>query len=414
MATLTTFEHALLTSQNFDQPSDFDWLLEQNILGFYALRKNHTWQIHVRHYLGVIVLPSGHVLEILPKIAQDTSHNDPANPHSNAIAQTRKWVQTMLTDIWQDITPKALPHFSHNYSVDIQPNLPLSDWLIAQFSRWFSQYQPNQHYQTLEQNAHFLQGKLLIKQQLSQNSHQPHKFYQQSTIFLPDTALNRLIKTAYQSLNQLSRLPFLPQQHWHSISTILPSQIATPLYYNLLYQIPHEIQQLPKHQQDSVGRLVGLCRWLIETPHASFAGDPTGEAVGQALWFNMQHAFEKWVTLKMQQQFSDTSTHFLPQKKQSLTADSSLIIKPDIWLKTANHVQVADIKWKNIRRIHDITLADMYQLMTYATQFAADEAWLIVPTLDNAMPKQQIILAKAQACKFYLVPFWVKAGKFNL
>lgn len=124
----------------------------------------------------------------------------------------------------------------------------------------------------------------------------------------------------------------------------------------------------------------------------------------------MQFAFEKWIGFKIRQMFDNAE--IVEQKSQHLTIDGRLAIKPDIWLKDKNSVKVIDIKWKNIKSVNDISLADMYQLMTYANEFGADEAWLIVPTMDKNLEKQPIVLANEKPTKFWLVAFDVIIGKF--
>lgn len=100
MPLMTTFEHAVLTAQDFVYAADFDWLIEQNFIGFAVQRSRGTWQLVVGHYLGVIQLPSGMLLEVLPKIAQFSEVN---------LGETRAWVKTMLATIWPGLNPKQLP-----------------------------------------------------------------------------------------------------------------------------------------------------------------------------------------------------------------------------------------------------------------------------------------------------------------
>ena len=121
MPLMTTFEHAVLTAQDFVYAADFDWLIEQNFIGFAVQRSRGTWQLVVGHYLGVIQLPSGMLLEVLPKIAQFSEVN---------LGETRAWVKTMLATIWPGLNPKALPVIAPQTSFEhAQDSIPM--WLAC-------------------------------------------------------------------------------------------------------------------------------------------------------------------------------------------------------------------------------------------------------------------------------------------
>lgn len=391
---ITTFEHGYLTQADFPNPSDFDWLLEQNFDGFNVERKNKNWRIKVSHYIGLIGLPSGTQLEILPKISQTLTNETQANKKSD-IAQTRQWLQQMLLDTWQVLTPKHLPNLATQNPLTIVPTLPLTDWLQTQFWQLFQTYQPNQQYQRFEQNQAYLQGKLLIKQQLQHNAHQPHKFFHQTDEFINDTACNRLIKTTFQTVISRFHSMLLPSQ-WRNVQTVLPTQ-----YHATFTQAKHELS-VSNAPQNAI--FINVCYALLTLQQ----GAGQGQTPSPTLLINMQFAFEKWVTLKIGEQFSNV--HIIPQKNQALTADNTLTLKPDIWLQDDTGIKVFDIKWKNIPSVNDISLADMYQLLTYATEFNANEASLIIPTLDKTLIRQEILLANVRNSRFYLVPFYLNKG----
>ena len=189
---VTTFEHAIVGIQDFADRRDFDWLIHQNIHGLTVQFRAGKAFLKVGHYLGVIGLPSGKQLEVLPKISAQSQLS---------LIETRRWVQTMLLQTWQGLNQKPLALLSDQAATLLHPKQPISTWLIAYFYELLTQYRPNRHYQTNAQNQDFLQGKLLIKEQVYYNSHQPHKFFSQKDQLEYDTACNRLIKRAYVHLN---------------------------------------------------------------------------------------------------------------------------------------------------------------------------------------------------------------------
>lgn len=381
---ITTFEHTILTKKDLINSNDFDWLIEQNFDGLTIQRKNQQWQLKFSHYIGVIGLPSGEQLEILPKIGKNTD-----------ILQTRQWVQRMLIDIWHILIPKQIPNITLQNIIQINQNLSVYDWLKTIFWQQFLQYQPNQHYQQHEQNQAFLQGKLLIKQQILHNQHQPHKFFQQTEQFLSNTACNRLVKTAMIQLfgqNVLVNLPAI----WTSIQPVLSKQ-----YLEILHQSQRELQSLPSLIAKQNGDFINFCYAILTLQQ----GSQQGNFATPTLWINMQFAFEKWVFYQIKQRFSHVDDRVIEQKSQALLADDLLQMKPDIWVKSGKDVIIMDVKWKEINNISQIKLADMYQLLIYANQFNATQAWLIVPTYDKNQTKQQIQLIKPMGFELFFVPF---------
>ncbi|MEO1849947.1 MAG: hypothetical protein ABGX70_05505, partial [Psychrobacter sp.] len=203
---ITVFEHQRLTAHDFAHVSDFHWLMAQEFAVFTIKRKQGQWQLKVGHHIGIILLPSGMTLELLPKLNQSTQYNN--------IAQTRHWVQGMLSDLTRlDArqsrklpSMKNLGQFSDQSMPLSVEAPPLSDWLLEQFLQRLVRYQPTQHYQAQINNQSSLQGRLVIKEQLRHNSMQPHKFVCERSVLSQDMLANRLIKSALVWL-----MPLLPR-----------------------------------------------------------------------------------------------------------------------------------------------------------------------------------------------------------
>ena len=133
---ISVFEHQRLTIQDFVYPTDFNWLLAQELDVFSIKRQRGHWQLKVGHYIGIIILPSNMILEILPKPIASAQSLSLAS--SAELLLTRQWLQGMLNDL---INNKAgtLPHTKHvgQISRHLTPysssTLTLSQWLIQQF-----------------------------------------------------------------------------------------------------------------------------------------------------------------------------------------------------------------------------------------------------------------------------------------
>ena len=393
MRTITTVEHAYLTAADFADSHDFAWLLEQNFTGLQIERKQQQWQLKIRHYIGVIGLPSGGHIEILPKLA----HSSLINPAE--LSQTRQWVQQMLMDVWQALLPRQMPNLANQ-----QPThnpLPLNAWLAQQFWDSFHQYSPNQQYHQVEQNHSYLQGKLLVKEHWQHNHHQPHKFYHQTEQFAVDTACNRLVKTV---LAKVIGGTHTLSPAWQAVTTI-PSH----LYDHTFLQALQELTALPSMLAERNQQFISFCYALLTLQQASGHGN----IATPTLLINMQFAFEKWVEIKIRAQFDRQDVEIQVQKTQPLTAHSSLTMKPDIWIKSAEMTIIADVKWKRLDHPTAISLPDMYQLITYASEFDADEAWLIIPTVNPQLTAQPIEFVQPKKAQFFLLPFDVTCAQLK-
>ncbi|BBI66218.1 hypothetical protein PKHYL_04090 [Psychrobacter sp. KH172YL61] len=262
-------------------------------------------------------MPSGMTLELLPKLNQSTGYNN--------IAQTRHWVQGMLSDLTRlDArqsrklpSMKNLGQFSDQsmpLSVEAQP---LSDWLLEQFLQRLAHYQPTQHYQAQINNQSSLQGRLLIKEQLRYNSMQPHKFVCERSVLSQDMLANRLIKSALILL-----MPLLPRsictpllRPWQPLFGL--NQRERQRLASIYTQAKQQLSVLPlqKQQLQAAQQLVDLAYWLLQQSNAStgYGIDPTRPNLPQprlCLLIDMNQAFEQWASQRIASMFQQVSSHY--------------------------------------------------------------------------------------------------------
>ena len=361
ISVISVFEHQRLTVNDFADSTDFDWLLTQEFAVFSIRRQRGQWQLKVGHYIGVIILPSNMILEILPKpIAGDKHSNRSVNiARSNDLALTRRWLQTMLSDLFNS-TVNQLPTLKNlgQISQDLQPlsisapPLSLSQWLIVQFLQGLSAYKPTQHYQAHIQNQTLLQGKLLIKEQLRRNSTQPHKLVSEVSILSQDMLSNRLIKTALWLLQPLLMKSAANLMiAWQPISALNPYELRQldTLYVQAWRQLV--TQPLPRRQLQGAQQLLNLAYWLLQMQqpnietgssldaqslsHQSLA-TPLSKQPRLCLLINMNQAFEQWASQRIAMAFTQMSTEFKPlyQSRRVWLSDSAgqacLSIQPDL------------------------------------------------------------------------------------
>ena len=451
LSVMSVFEHQRLTAHDFVHPSDFEWLMAQEFAVFSTQRQRGQWQLKVGHYIGIIVLPSGMTLEILPKpIAGLPKHNA---LQDDAIVSTRQWVQYMLSTLFNPKkNPEAKPpHTQHlgQFSSHLSPltshTLPLSTWLMTQFLQRLSRYYPHKSYQIDINTQTQLQGKLLIKEQLRRHNAQPHKFVSEVSVLNQNMLHNRLIKSAFMLLATLFQNQLIPSlwQVWQPVTPLTVHELRQlqSLYSSAKCQL--NSQPLSALQLQSAQQLLDLAYWLLQaqqpniragsglqTPKSSLQ---TAASLRLCLLINMNQAFEQWVSQSLADFFLSQNTSKTPcyelryQPRDVWLRDDKgqtcLSIQPDMLVyrlhKSRNnenstfdnkspHPQimpnhmlnqapnsfrqcshVIDTKWKHLAHARDISASDAYQLTSYAQAYQAEQVWLVYPTTDQ---KRALIL----------------------
>lgn len=439
---ITVFEHQRLTAHDFVHVADFHWLMAQEYAVFSIKRQQGQWQLKVGHYIGIILLPSGMTLEILPKLmAKTSSKHNPQQPYdsakSSAINQTRQWVQDMLADLTnsshsQSKLPntKNLGQFSNQLAALPLTALPLSDWLIAQFLQRLSHYRPTKHYQAQVHNQAALQGRLLIKEQLRHNSLQPHKFVCESSVLSQEMLSNRLIKSALVLLAPLFSASPPSLQQWQQVAVLSRYELQR---LELLYQQAKRqlaLQPLSRQQLQAVQQLLDLAYWLLQQsdahtgnsidPNPSVNLNPSQPRL--CLLIDMNQAFEQWASQRIATMFQQTNSAYKPLfQTQSVWLNDAegracLSIRPDLLIykvaadngdylglgplqnqddievsesesagncSLGSYSHVIDMKWKYLAHAGAISANDAYQLTSYAQAYRAEQVWLVYPVQDD-------------------------------
>ena len=436
---MSVHEHQRLTVHDFTHASDFNWLMAQELPVFSIKRQRGQWQLKVGHYIGVILLPSHITLEILPKtLAHTIGEKSKTSPlesdshfehaHFDNIVQTRQWVEQMLSTLINanDDQLPALKNFGQA-SANLTPlpvaGVPISQWLLEQFLQLLSRHQPSQHYQTRAENQASLQGKLRIKEQLRDNSHQPHKFVSEVSTLSTQMLSNRLIKSALQLVEPLLTAPLQPKYWlaWRSIMALSPHeyQQLDSLYVSAKQQLSQ--QPVGRQQRQASQQLLAFAYWLLKTQAATM---PTGNIISShqrgghqsdlghsapirlCLLLNMNLAFEQWASLRIANHFAQRQDHYLPlyQAQHVWLKDhlgqAQLSMRPDLLIyrqaseqggasrsnekgATCYCSHVIDIKWKLLAKAGDISASDAYQLSSYAQAYQAEQVWLVYPVTDS-------------------------------
>ncbi|WP_227677897.1 McrC family protein [Psychrobacter frigidicola] len=465
---ITVFEHQRLTVNDFVYATDFAWLVAQEFAVFSIKRQRGQWQLKVGHYIGLIILPSSMTLEILPKAIAGTQNYSQSQTKSisqrDDISLTRQWVQQMLTDLTSGFSNNngKLPHTRNlgQLSPDLEPlpkqTPPLSQWLVEKFVQLLASYQPSSHYQTQIRNQSMLQGKLLLKEQLRRNHHQPHKFISEVSTLSKDMLSNRFIKSALLLIKPLLE-PLLPTPlvsksllAWRQVSALSHHELRqlTPLYLAARRQL--STQPLSRQQLQSAQQLVDVAYWLLQGQQASVSvgnGLNTQAPLASVaplrlcLLINMNQAFEQWASQRITELFNQRDENSEPLYRtlcqprdiwlRDDTGQTCLSVQPDLLVyyldaepaPAKNNVvsHVIDIKWKHLSQAAAISASDAYQLTSYAQAYQAEQVWLIYPVTGST--RQPVMLKPVeknhydnqnnQYAGLWLMPFNVLTGKLN-
>ena len=376
---MTVFEHQRLMVDDFLQASDFHWLIAQEFAVFTIKRKQGQWQLKVGHYIGIVLLPSGMTLEILPKLMASASIGHTPKqpffkPHQNSdsdsdISQARQWVQNMLSDLANisNRYPSKPPNTKNlgQFNAQVTP-LPLaapslSDWLACQFLQRLARYQPTQHYQAQVDNQATLQGRLLIKEQLRRNSVQPHRFVCERSVLSQDMLSNRLIKSALVWLAPLLQTAMPPKsiQLWQQVCALNhhERQRLESVYQQAKRQLA--LQPLSQMQAQAAQQLLDLAYWLlqcsdIETGNGIDATLSAKQHLSRprlCLLIDMNQAFEQWASLRIGSMFEQLNLNYqaLYQAQSVWLNDAEgqacLSIRPDLLIyQTPSYDSIHDDK----------------------------------------------------------------------
>ncbi len=444
---MSVFEHQRLHAQDFKYAKDFAWLIAKELSVFGISRVQGRWQLKVGHHIGMIVLPSGMVLEILPKPIGDTARHQMS---AAAVQQGRQWVSRMLSDLSQpkaDVPKRIQARHYQQFAKPLTPvnhsQPPLSAWLWQQFYRCLLQYRPAASYQNQQVNDSRLQGKLLLREQLQRNTHQPHKFACQISERSHDTLANRFIHSALQLLYGLANRQ---ERHtlyawWHAIGTLNQQeyQQLTISYQRAQRQLLSK--PLNAQMRHAARELLQLSYWLLKhqqpsTPKGNLFANKSHatEPLRLCLLINMNHAFEQWVSGCIHKQLNaeidavDTryQVQYQPQTRwlQDMAGQTHLTVRPDVLVSKSFpppvgrvYTHVIDVKWKHMPDAKALRAADAYQLMSYAQAYNAPQAWLIYPVIGDAQPTALTHTeqpASATAATLWLIPFDVTRATLSL
>lgn len=372
-ARLTTDKIEVSIDQATISISAFEYL--SNLSSLYNKSGATLLQIESRrwlrfdNYVGVIETPCGTLLEILPKITNET--------HEDEIGQSRDLLIKMLT-VSLDLPVRTantanIETFKHS----------LLEWVMKEFALALEQLSKRGirfDYKRIEDEQQFLRGQLDIPRQMRQPPGKGHVFQIRHDLFLADRPENRLLKTALKRVSKLTQ----QANTWRLSHELLI----------LLADIPDSKNIQQDFQQWRTDRLMAhyqaIRPWceLVLSQFMPLA--IRGQTHGISLLFPMEKIFERYVEIKLRKQLPSTFSLKRQAASQYLCIHDNhpmFRLEPDLLLqKIGKSIAILDTKWKLIStndkaNKYGLSQSDFYQLFAYGHHYlkASGQLFLIYP-----------------------------------
>lgn len=296
--------------------------------------------VQAKNYVGVIRLPSGFQIEILPKLNASTE-------------KLRGLVINMI---------RTLKDFSGKKFLNADLDTARLDfWAIfiriyLDMVRDLVKRGLKSTYVTREDNLNVFKGKLLINENLRHNVAHMERFYVAYDEYSLDRPEHRLIKAALWKL----RREKLARQLLESFDTVTTSTN---------YAKDFAAVSIDRTNREYRAVMNWTEIFLRSESFTLFAGK--SEAI--ALLFDMNKLFEAYVAEHIKKHFSEQFTVKIQAQEKYLFAEPRRFgLRPDIVLEKGNELIILDTKWKSAP-----TEADMYQMLAYARRHCTKKIILL-------------------------------------
>lgn len=367
---------------------------------FRLVSRNGHEAVQALNLVGVLRLPDGQQLEILPKIGLG---NETAE-------QGRKTLLRMLATVYE------LPNWQSGMA---SLNTLQQPWLELLIKRFLNEAASlirgglRQSYQRVEAEANFLKGQLRIAAQLRAPPGRAHRFHIRHDQFSTNRPENRLLHSA---LIQLLRWTEIPENQ-RLCRELLTSFDSIPCSRSIKNDL-----QLWSNVRDMV-RYAPLRPWIkliLDNQSPIFS---SGGWNGISLMFPMEKLFEQFVRIKLSKQIRHPYKLSHQVSQRHLTqhnAQNWFQLKPDLMVSSANGIHaIMDTKWKlidsalsNATDKYAIKQSDMYQLFAYGKHYLTSEGelFLIYPAhagFSTPLPAFHFM----DRLRLWVVPFDITNGR---
>lgn len=383
--------------------TDFDWLVAVSSRlsrgGARLAEIDGRKTLCVDNYVGVLELPSGAQLEIVPKI---TAIGDD-------LPKLRALVLKMIAGAL-DVAPRTITQ------ADVQTlGFPLSEWLVRQYLTSLERLIKRGirfEYQRVNAENRYLRGQLDIAKRVRQPLHLQHIFPVRHDVFTPDRAENRLIRLA---LNTCDRLALSPDcRRLVNILSGMFSELKPSI----------DVEKDLSRWSDSrlmadYGEIRPWCELIVRglSPVAQ-----VGAWRGLSMLFPMERLFERYVAARLERMLAPGSRMVRQVCSHALCMHLGkpwFTLRPDILVETQSGPVVLDTKWKLLdadafsrEQTYGLSQADFYQLFAYGQRYLEGngQLYLIYPSSKEfCRPLEEFKFSETLG--LWVVPFSLTADR---
>lgn len=361
-----------LNRQQFEELKSFvrEYSAEENhadALEFMKVgyKRNVGEVISFNNYVGMIQLPGGFQIDILPKIDFGAMDDD--------LSETKRVFLKMLRSM-KDFQGKVFGDAKLNvermnlYEIFINMYLAEVRSLVKKGIK--------SAYVGQEDNLNYYKGKLLVKNHIRANTVHRERFFVAYDEFHPNRPENKLIKSTLLKLQRITA------------STENAKEIYRLLTYFEMVDASDNYDKdfskvvLDRNTKD-YGMLIQWSRiFLMDRSFSTFSGAKDSKAI----LFPMESVYESYVARMLKKVMIPKGWEVSTQNKEYYLFEQPgkhFALIPDIVLYRGDRCVILDTKWKSLvdnpGSNYGISQSDMYQMYAYSKKYGTPEIWLLYP-----------------------------------
>ncbi len=350
-------------------------------------KKGYGEVIQFRNYVGVIQLPNGLQIEVLPKF----QFKDDQTEHGVKYPKTKRVFTMMLMSLR---APDGKLYTQTNLGIQKASLFELFINLYVHQVSDLVKKGLRSNYQQISENLNHFVGRLLIKEQITKNTLHKEKFYVIHDIYSLNRPENKLIKSCLGKLLKLT----------HSSKNKQQLKILIDDFENVSESTNYEadFKQIQKNRlMSSYDQILDWTEVFLNNKGFSTFH---GKKEANAILFPMEKVFESFVARQFQKiikkdpGFQNFSISIQDKGKYLFNridgkSKQQFSLRPDIVIYeyVANEKVpkfILDTKWKNIGadkgHLGGISQSDLYQMLAYTQRYNTPYVFLIFPDNDNS------------------------------
>lgn len=385
----------VLPKDTFNQLEDFI-LANKNrdtdaleLLGLSA-RRGFGKIITAKNYVGLIAMNNGDIIEILPKIARVKSEEISEE-------QKAKDSKRLLLEMIKSLKD---PKYKNMQTASLKSDkMSLFEIFIRMYiDEVFSIVKGGLRcaYETVEENAPFVKGKILFDKNIKYNFAHKELTYIQYDEFDENRVENKLLKSTLYYL----------YKHTQSINNKKDLKSLLNNFTEVDFSENYEkdfnkvvIDRGTKHYENA---LVWSRVFLQGKSFTNYSGSETAFA----LLFPMDKLFESYVASKFAS-ILDSKRYIVSAQDSRFTlfdAPKKFQLKPDIVItdRIEGKTYLLDTKWKMLSKAYNnygINQGDMYQMYAYQKKYQAENVTLLYPISEPDLVDSGISYTSDDNCK---------------